>query len=561
MSELVLGPLLRYAGETDATIWVETDASCEVEVRVEDCTYRSYTFQVEDHHYALVLLRDLEPGKSYEYEVLLDGERQWPERGSPFPPSVVRTIKLGGDLGLAFGSCRIALPHHPPYTLEKDEDERGRELDALYALALRMRGEPQERWPHVLMLLGDQVYADEASPAAREFVRSRRNIEESSGDLPNEPPKEETVDFQEYAYLYIDSWSVPEIRWLLSTVSSAMIFDDHEVRDNWNGSKLWLERHRQEPWWKEKMAGALGAYWIYQHLGNLSPDELEEDGLWQKVKDSPDGGPALREMSLRVAEDPEAYRWSFHRDLGGTRLIAMDSRGGRILEPGRRRMIHDADWDWISDHTTGDFDHLLLATSIPLLVGPGIHYAEVWNDALCEGAWGNRVARLSERLRAYENLGHWSAFPESFRRFADLLRSVAAGERGDPPASIAVLSGDVHHAYLAEAGLPSGSGAKSPVYQAVCSPFRNPLNKKEQRVMRLGWSRLGKNTFRVLARLAGVKDPDIRWSLTHPAPWFNNQVATLEIAGRNARMRLEKTIPGDSDDPSLELVFERELAR
>ena len=32
MPELVLGPLLRYTGETDATLWVETDAACEVEV-------------------------------------------------------------------------------------------------------------------------------------------------------------------------------------------------------------------------------------------------------------------------------------------------------------------------------------------------------------------------------------------------------------------------------------------------------------------------------------------------------------------------------------------------
>jgi hypothetical protein len=32
MPELILGPLLRYAGKTDATVWVETDAACEVEV-------------------------------------------------------------------------------------------------------------------------------------------------------------------------------------------------------------------------------------------------------------------------------------------------------------------------------------------------------------------------------------------------------------------------------------------------------------------------------------------------------------------------------------------------
>jgi hypothetical protein len=35
MPKLVLGPLLRYVGETQATVWVETDAAAEVEVLVE----------------------------------------------------------------------------------------------------------------------------------------------------------------------------------------------------------------------------------------------------------------------------------------------------------------------------------------------------------------------------------------------------------------------------------------------------------------------------------------------------------------------------------------------
>ena len=46
----------------------------------------------------------------------------------------------------------------------KDEDPRGREIDALRTLALRMRDQPREEWPDVLLMLGDQVYADEVSP-------------------------------------------------------------------------------------------------------------------------------------------------------------------------------------------------------------------------------------------------------------------------------------------------------------------------------------------------------------------------------------------------------------
>ena len=92
------------------------------------------------------------------------------------------------------------------------------------------------------------------------------------------------------------------------------------------------------------------------------------------------------------------------------------------------------------------------------------------------GAWGPAVrARSAERLRQAVDLEHWAAFQESFARLAELLRSVGAGERGRAPASIVVLSGDVHHAYLFEVAFRRGSGVQPHVWQAVCSPYRNPL--------------------------------------------------------------------------------------
>jgi hypothetical protein len=171
MPELVLGPVHRYAGETEATVWVETSDRCEVDVLGR----RAHTFCVEGHHYALVILTGLEPGRTYPYEVRLDGERRWPAPGSEFPPSVIRTLTPGADLDVAFGSCRVALPHEPPYTLSPDEDERGREWDALYALALRMRREPVTHWPDRLLMLGDQVYVDEGSPGVRRRIRATRD--------------------------------------------------------------------------------------------------------------------------------------------------------------------------------------------------------------------------------------------------------------------------------------------------------------------------------------------------------------------------------------------------
>jgi hypothetical protein len=49
-----------------------------------------------------------------------------------------------------------------------------------------------------------------------------------------------------------------------------------------------------------------------------------------------------------------------------------------------------------------------------------------------------------------------------------------------------------------------------------------------------------------LARAANVPDPEVGWRLAHDRPWFNNQVAMLELEGRHARFRLEKALADES---------------
>ena len=223
-------------------------------------------------------------------------------------------------------------------------------------------------------------------------------------------------------------------------------------------------------------------------------------------------------------------------------------------------MLDSEEWDWIVDKATGDFDHLLFGTSLPFLLGPGLHHVEAWNEAVCAGAWGRQAARLGEEIRQFVDLEHWPAFHTSFTSLAHLLRSVAAGERsnGNPPASITVLSGDVHHGYLAK--MDFGDGVETPVYQAASSPLRNPLSLPERLVVRFGWSRWGERVGETLARMVGIEGPSLRWHLVHEEPWFHNHVSSLEIRGREARLKVEKTTPEDNDEPYLYRILEHRLA-
>jgi hypothetical protein len=549
--DLLLGPLVRYAGREEATVWVETDGPGEVEVRAEGVEPAlAPTWTIAGHHYAIVRVRGLAPDTATPYEVHLDGARVWPQADSPFPPSVLRTHDRDHPAKIVWGSCRVCVPHQAPYSLTKDDDDRGREVDALRTFALRMRHEPVEDWPHLILLLGDQVYADEVSPKTLEAIRQRRDV--------SEPPGEEIADFEEYTMLYQESWGEPVMRWLLSTVPSAMIFDDHDVHDDWNTSLGWVEEIRELPWWQDRITGAFMSYCVYQHWGNLPPDELEEDPFYTAVSEEEDGTEVLAEFARRADREIDGVRWSFCRDVGSARVVMIDSRAGRVLTPGHRSMIDADEWRWITEHARGGIDHLILGTSLPLLLGPGLHHVESWNEAVCDGAWGPIAAKVGEKIRRAVDLEHWPAFHTSFEAFCGLLADVATGRRGAPPETITIVSGDVHHAYLAEVGFKAGTGARSRVWQAVCSPFRNPLDSRERRGILTTWTTTAGRIGRALARSAGVDDPPLDWRLVHPSPWFDNQVAGIQIDGRHASFMLDKAVP-DEADPRLERVFERAL--
>ncbi len=157
------------------------------------------------------------------------------------------------------------------------------------------------------------------------------------------------------------------------------------------------------------------------------------------------------------------------------------------------------------------------------------------------------------------DLEHWAAFNESFERLAEIQRAVGAGERGAAPSSIVTLSGDVHHAYVSEVAFRRDAGVTSAVYQAVCSPMRNPLDARERRAIKAMFTRPVAALTRALARAAGVSDPSVRWRRVGDGPFFDNQLATLEIDGPRIDLKIEKALAPDGD-PILECVQEKRLA-
>ncbi|HEU0244230.1 MAG TPA: alkaline phosphatase D family protein [Candidatus Limnocylindrales bacterium] len=528
MAELLLGPLLRHVGTHDVTVWVETDAPCEVEVRSATARATERTFAVAGHHYAIVVVDGLPAGTCEAYTVRLDGEQVWPLAESAYPPSVLRTVDASRPFHVLFGSCRS-----PAAVVVKDPTGSGE--DVLAGYARRMVRHDPETWPQALFMLGDQVYADEPSEPTRDWLAARRDLTKA--------PHEQVANFEEYTHLYHEAWGDPDVRWLLSVLPSSMIFDDHDVLDDWNTSRAWRDEMQATSWWEERITGALSSYWVYQHLGNLSPAGLAADETYRRVRAETDGEAVLRAFAQAADREADGARgalWSFRRDLGRVRLLIIDSRAGRILLGDKRLMVGEAEFAWIEEQVADrDYDHLVIGTSVPWLLPRALHDVESANERLCDGSRGRLVARVSEKVRRAVDLEHWAAFDDSFERLARLIGRVGSGEDGAPaPATICVLSGDVHHTYVSEAAYPHPMEAR--VFQLTCSPMHNGIPLAMRGVFKLAWGRFASRLTRFLVRFARATPASIDWTTTG-GPYFGNHVGSLRFSGRTAEFTLSKS--------------------
>ena len=240
----------------------------------------------------------------------------------------------------------------------------------------------------------------------------------------------------------------------------------------------------------------------------------------------------------------------------------LDSRCGRMLDD-TRSMLSEEEFDWVESMVDGDYDHLLIGTSVPWLLAPALHAVEAWNERMCERP--GRTGQAAEQLRQLVDLEHWAAFGHSFDRLARLIADVAAGRRGPssgPPATVCVLSGDVHHSYVARADYDRWRGVgpvTSRVYQLTCSPVHNRAPGPLRLFFRVSWNSGVDRVIRgVLARSAEVRRRPLRWRLLDRIVQ-GNAISTLLLEGRAARVVVESGT-GERDSGSLRTALAADLA-
>lgn len=381
-------------------------------------------------------------------------------RGNALPTFVLQSS--GAPLHVLYGSCR------------KIHDAKGGKTDTLASgdAVVERAFASASRRPTVLCLGGDQIYADDVHDIVRQEIavlslRLQAGVREelpdaatmgaggrerflkryakfTSDDLMNHVAR-----FSEYLALYGLMWNgrnwrrqyrelehftktLPSARRLLANVPTYMIFDDHDVTDDWNLDLRWYEAVKRAPLGKRIVANALMAYWLCQGYGN-----------------DPDGfGPLLTKELAQLIEkrmkrygDAEERFWKLDRWEFATPttpfvyfLDTRTQRGARNDPPGTEKgapaYLKSRD-SWTA--TMSRLEPMLRrqGPSVPLvLVSAAPVFGFRWVEAL--------QSFVSFIFGAYKyDYENWAANEGHFAHFLSLL----AGR------NVVVLSGDVHYGF------------------------------------------------------------------------------------------------------------------
>ena len=324
---------------------------------------------------------------------------------------------------LVFGSCRVGDPQpdstracHGPRSSKRTG------IDALWTYAKQLqRGEIE--WP-------DARAAARRPGVRRRGVAGDRASSSAHGATRASRRASEIADFEEYTRLYRESWSEPDIRWLLSTVPTR---DDLRRPRRQRRLEHLLELGRGDA--RQALVGRADHRRVHVVLDLPAhrqplPARARRRGDARRVSrptrtQARACGEIAQAVGPRVGGKPLGVLPRFRRLRG----CSCSTRAPRACSPtGAGEMIDEEEWDWIVEHSrrrvrpSRDREH---AAGLPAARDPPPRGVE--RSALRRTLGRSRGANLSERLRRAVDLEHWAAFNPSFERLCDWLRTLARG--------------------------------------------------------------------------------------------------------------------------------------
>ncbi|MEG3638233.1 alkaline phosphatase D family protein [Magnetococcus sp. PR-3] len=249
---------------------------------------------------------------------------------------------------------------------------------------------------------------------------------------------------------------LPQVQRLLAHLPVAMIFDDHDITDDWNLHRAWEETVYEHPFSRRMIGNGLLAYLVCQGWGN-HPDAFPHqmvDPLTQLFQQPGDGSYDDYITQLLHFESWE-YTWPTEPPL-----VVIDTRTRRWRsERAAQQPSGLLDWEAI-----GDLQHRLRGQDAVLLVSP----APIYGVKLIETiqkifTWLGKPLMVDAE--------NWMAHPGT----AEAILNVFMHRK--TPQHFVILSGDVHYSFMYDVELRGRVGGPD-IWQITSSGLRNEFPKK-----------------------------------------------------------------------------------
>lgn len=253
--------------------------------------------------------------------------------------------------------------------------------------------------------------------------------------------------------------TLSKVRRLLANISVYMIFDDHDVSDDWNITPSWEQQVQESPRARRVVSNALAAYWAFQGWGNNPAqfdqrfiNTLSEHLLNQSYAD--DKAHAFDALLWQKKVD----RWAYVAPTSPA-IVVLDTRTCRL--PGKRAsspvgLMNQPALNWLKTELeqvlTAAGEHVCLVSATPVF---GLQVVENLQ----------RIAYVISGNAAAVDLESWN---EGFDALQATITSIA-----NAPASISILSGDVHYSFMRKGKFKIDSDNHIRVFQMTSSPLHN----------------------------------------------------------------------------------------
>lgn len=513
LPRVIAGPMVRQVNASSLSLWLVTSEPQQLSLELQYQSRQQAFYQqqltsqqqqqIQIGQRAFIQLvhiqlpQDLIPGEAIEYDLkngensLLSGMRELCYANSQRPHFVYQPqVK-----DLLHGSCRK--PHH-------DSSDGLLEVDRIIQQSL----EQNTARPAMLMMTGDQVYADDvAGPMlhaihqviaqlglfdeswqgaavndSQALYRSDLCFYQREQLLPYCPTNKALYDkffaaskkpiftsvnshnhlvtLAEVFAMYILVWSpamwelvdlesadipephqqkyqqeltvirafaadLPRVRRALAHIPCYMIFDDHDVTDDWNLTRAWEEAAYGHPFSKRILGNALIGYWLCQGWGNNPP--VFEPLLQQQNYFTADGWHQQDQLIDQLFAWGE---WHFCLDTQ-PKVVVLDTRTHRWRsesDPSKPSGLMD--WEALTA-----LQQELIDQPEVIIVSP----APVYGVKLIEAIqrfftfWGQALMVDAE---------NWMAHPGTANVMLNIFQHAKTAPR------FIILSGDVHYSFL-----------------------------------------------------------------------------------------------------------------